>query len=120
MAVLTQKEFMEKLNTIIGDRTDDEALAFIEDCKDTISSDKDEWKTKYDEEVQKNADLEKSWREKYKARFFESDGLPGKDKDENNMKTNPASGKDDNPDEDEQKLEQAKHIKCDDLFKTAD
>lgn len=119
MAVLSKKEFMEKLNTIMGDRTDDEALSFIEDCKDTISSDKDEWKTKYEEEVQKNSDLEKSWREKYKARFFESDE-PDKDKRETNKKTNPATPKKDEDDEEAEKLEQAEKIRCTDLFKPAE
>lgn len=119
MAVLTQKEFMEKLNTFIGDRTDDEALAFIEDCKDTISSDKDEWKQKYDEQVQKTNDLEKTWREKYKARFFESDDTPDNNNHTNNKKTNPATPKPDELDEEEQKLEKAEKIRFDDLFTPA-
>ena len=120
MAILSKKDFMEKLKTFVGDRDDDEALAFIEDCKDTISSDGDEWKTKYEDEVQKNKDLEKSWREKYKARFFETDDdTPDKQRSENNKKTNPARIKDDEVDEEEQKLEQANTIKCSDLFTPA-
>ena len=120
MAKLTQKEFMEKVNTIIGDRTDDEALSFIEDCKDTISSDGDDWKAKYDEQVTKNEELEKSWREKYKARFFAADDSSQEDNHENNKKTNPAKPKDTVDDDEQAKLEQAEKIRCDDLFTPAD
>ena len=118
MAKLTQKEFMEKLGKIIGDRTDDEALGFIEDCKDTISSDGDDWKAKYDEQVTKNEELEKSWREKYKARFFAADDSSQEDNHENNKKTNPANvDNDDIGDEEKAKLEQAEKVRIDDLFK---
>ena len=120
MAILTQKEFMEKLNKIIGDRTDDEALGFIEDCKDTIGSDGDEWKQKYDEQVAANAELEKSWREKYKARFFATDDTSLIDKNPNNDKTNPAKPKDNVDDEEQAKLEQANNVRFDDLFKPAE
>ena len=33
MSKLTQKEFMDKAKAILGDRTDDEAISFLEDCK---------------------------------------------------------------------------------------
>lgn len=119
MAKLTQKEFMEKLDKIIGDRTDNEALNFIEDCKDTISSEGDDWKAKYDEEVQKNAELEKTWREKYKARFFAADESSINNPNENNNKTNPAKPKDTVDDDEQAKLEQAEKIRFDDLFTPA-
>lgn len=122
MAILTQKEFMTKLKNIIGDRTDDEAISFIEDCKDTITEDKDDWKSKYDDLVEEKDELDKTWRQKYTDRFFSSDSHNDDDKDkhENNKKTNPASGKTDELDENEQKIEQAEKIRFDDLFKPAD
>lgn len=122
MARLTQEEFMSKLKTIIGDRTDDEAISFIEDCKDTISEDKDDWKSKYDDLLKEKNELDKTWRQKYTDRFFSSVSHNDDDKDthENNKKTNPASGKTDELDENEQKIEQAEKIRFDDLFKPVD
>ena len=65
--ILTKDELMKKLSAIIGDRNDDDAITFIEDVSDTVDSfnkTKDtDWKTKYEE-------LDKSWRERYKERFF--------------------------------------------------
>ena len=65
--ILTKDELMKKLSTIIGDRNDDEAINFIEDVSDTVDSfsktDDTDWKTKYEE-------LDKTWRERYKERFF--------------------------------------------------
>lgn len=119
MAKLSQKEFMEKLKTFIGDRTDDDAIGFIEDCKDTITDDKDDWKQKYDDVVKEKENLDKEWRKKYTDRFFSSDSHNDDDNHENNKKTNPANVKDE-PSEEEQKMEQAEKIRFDDLFKPAD
>ena len=121
MAVLSKDEFMTKLKTIIGDRTDDEAISFIEDCKDTIEGEKDDWKGKYDALVKEKDDLDKMWRQKYTDRFFSPDSHndDNKDKHENNKKTNPANVNDE-LDEEEQKLEQAEKIRFSDLFKPAD
>ena len=121
MAVLTKDEFMTKLKTIIGDRTDDEAIGFIEDCKDTIEGDKDDWKGKYDAVVKEKDELDKMWRQKYTDRFFSPDSHNDDNKanHENNKKTNPANVNDE-LDEEEQKLEQAEKIRFDDLFKPAD
>ena len=123
MARLSQKEFMEKLKTFIGDRTDDDAISFIEDCKDTITDDKDDWKQKYDDVVKEKEELDKTWRQKYTERFFSSDSHndDNNGKNENNHKTNPATiGGKNEPDEEQQKLEQAEKIRFNDLFKPAD
>lgn len=77
MAVLNKEDFMKRLQERIGDDTSDDAMTFIEDMTDTYNdfetrasgSSEDEWKQKYD-------DLDKSWREKYKARFFEGGTTP--------------------------------------------
>lgn len=70
MAVLTKEDFMNTLKTKIGEDTSDEAMKFLEDMTDTFNdleskstSNGEDWKQKYD-------DLDKSWREKYTARFF--------------------------------------------------
>ena len=58
---LSNDEFMKQLKSFIGDRTDDEAIKFIEDCKDTITADKDDWKKKYDDVVKEKEDLDAEW-----------------------------------------------------------
>ena len=122
MARLTQTEFMNKLKSIIGDRTDDEAISFIEDCKDTITDDKDDWQKKYNDAIKEKDELDKEWRKKYTDRFFASDSHTDDNKDnhDNNKKTNPASGKTDELDEEDKKMEQAEKIRFDDLFTPAD
>lgn len=72
MAILTSKDLLTRIKDRIGEDTSDEALTFIEDITDTINDyesrtqDNTSWKTKYEEN-------DKSWREKYKARFFSTD-----------------------------------------------
>lgn len=77
MAILNKEEFMKRLKERIGEDNSDEALSFIEDMEDTFNdletkssgNNDEEWKKKYDE-------LDNSWREKYKARFFNSETTP--------------------------------------------
>lgn len=72
MAVKTKAEILESIRTRVGDSTDDGTLEFLEDVTDTLSdletraSDSTDWKGKYEE-------LDKSWREKYRERFFSSE-----------------------------------------------
>lgn len=69
MAVRTRDEILESLKARIGDSTDDDTLAFIEDVTDTLSdyetrvSDSTNWKEKYE-----TNDAE--WRQRYRDRFF--------------------------------------------------
>lgn len=72
MAVLSRDDFMARINERVGDDNSDEALSFIEDMTDTFddlssssNTDEDEWEKKYNE-------LDKEWRERYKARFMSS------------------------------------------------
>ena len=111
MARLAPKEFLEKAKQILGDRTDDEALSFLEDCNDTITEDKDgeDWKSKYDTLLEEKNNLDKEWRQKYRDRFFSSDdSQAGKD-------TNPSNHADDKTDEVDLE-EEAKKVRFDDLF----
>lgn len=81
MAVKTKAEILESIRKRVGDSTDDETLEFLEDVTDTLSdletraSDSTDWKGKYDE-------LDKSWREKYRERFFSSDPKEEKTEDD--------------------------------------
>ncbi len=74
MSVLNRDDFINSINTIVGTDTSDNALKFIEDMTDTYNSleeqangDGENWKQKYQE-------LDNSWKEKYKRRFFSGNG----------------------------------------------
>lgn len=121
MSKLSHDDFMKSLKTILGDRTDDEAIKFIEDAEDTITESKDDWKTKYDELLAEKEELDKTWRKKYSDRFFNSDTSHNNENNhEQNNNTNPARQKDDELSEEEKQAEQAEKIRFDDLFKPAD
>lgn len=112
MAKLTSEEFMKSVKSIVGERDDDEALKFIEDCKDTITGEKDDWKAKYDEVVKEKEELDKSWRAKYKERFYSSEPISDNNNTTNNNEhSNPL----DTRTEEEKKAES---ITFNDLFKS--
>lgn len=75
--VLSKEDFMKRLQERVGEGTTEDDISFIEDFTDTFndleartnSNTENEWKTKYDE-------LDKTWREKYKARFFDQGTSP--------------------------------------------
>lgn len=82
MSILSKEELQTKLKDFIGDRTDDDAIQFIEDVNDTYDdivskSDGEDWKTKYEEN-------DANWRKKYRDRFFSSDGKPQENERETN------------------------------------
>lgn len=56
---------MDIVKSLIGERTDDETIGYVEDFNDSIDEESINWKNKYDE-------LDKTWRDRYTARFFES------------------------------------------------
>lgn len=74
MSVLSRDELLEKTRTLLGERTDDEAIAFIEDVTDTYDAvsagnsgySEDEVKVRVNE-------VEEKWRKKYRDRFFGND-----------------------------------------------
>lgn len=63
----TVEELKTALQKLIGERTDDEAIGFIEDFNDSIeelsNEDNEDWKTKYEQN-------DAEWRKKYRDRFF--------------------------------------------------
>ena len=74
MAILDKDTYFNKLHERIGNDTSEEALTFLEDMTDTYNDmanrangDGVDWKSKYNE-------LDKTWREKYRHRFLNSDG----------------------------------------------
>ncbi len=116
MAKLSSDEFMKSIQSIIGDRTDDEALKFLEDAKDTITSEHDDYKAKYEAEVEAKKKLDEDWRAKYKARFYSSDDDTNINKDNN--KDNTKNDPNFDTRSDAEKL--AESITIDDLFKPAE
>ena len=76
MAVKTREEILEELRVRVGEQTDDETIAFLEDVTDTLSDletkargDGTDWKTKYEEN-------DTEWRKKYTERFYSSEPVP--------------------------------------------
>lgn len=70
MSVLSREEILSRVQTIIGENTDDDSLAFVEDITDTLTDMEnrangggEDWKTKYEQN-------DAEWRRKYKERFF--------------------------------------------------
>lgn len=81
MAVLTYDQIMDYIKKLTDGRDDDETLTMIQDFADTANvldgtvTDTEEIKAEYEAKL---AELDKSWREKYKNAFFEgtSDTTP--------------------------------------------
>ena len=77
MAFLERDDYFDRIKEIIGDRTDEAALSFMEDVTETYDTlteraeggEVEEWKRKYEAN-------DKMWSERYKERFF--NGKPPK------------------------------------------
>ena len=74
MSVLDRNTFFERINNVVGTDSSDESIAFVEDMTDTYNhleqvanGDGVNWEQKYKE-------LDNSRREKYRKRFFSSNG----------------------------------------------
>lgn len=70
MAIRTREEILESIRSRVGEQTDDETIAFLEDVTDTLTDfesrangDGENWEQRY-----KDNDAE--WRKKYTERFF--------------------------------------------------
>lgn len=85
MAIVNKEEYLTALRNQIGDNTDDVALKLLEDFSDTYddmfsrlnNTDNTDWKSKYEEN-------DKEWREKYRARFFDTQNNNQNDNDNDN------------------------------------
>lgn len=70
MSILNRDEYFSRINEIVGTNTDEASIKFVEDMSDTFNdlenkanSDGSDWERKYHE-------LDESWKQKYKQRFF--------------------------------------------------
>ena len=95
MPILNRDEFMSRLQSYIGEDTSDETVSFIEDVTDTFNDlesrtvdNSGEWEEKYNQLSAEKDELDKSWRERYKARFFDGikDGEEAKEDHEEDVK----------------------------------
>lgn len=121
MAKLTIDELKNKAKTILGDRTDDDALSFLEDLNDTISTDEvtndSEWKKKYEALEKDKDELDKAWRQRYRDRFFSADShIEGEPQPKD---TNPANNAHATTEEIDLEAE-ANKVRFDDLFQKQD
>lgn len=104
MAVKTREDLMQSVNTILGDRSDDVALEFIQDMTDTLN----DFASHNGVYTQEQYDaLDNNWRTRYRERFFSG---PREDDDEFKSPNNKKS--------DEEKREET--ITINDLFTRKD
>ena len=90
---------LEELRNVIGDRTDDDALALIERVSELESQSVDDLKNKILELEGQMKQLDEDWRKRYRDRFYE-----GEEKDEEQIEE---SGSE----------EESESVSIDDLFK---
>lgn len=68
MAVRTRDEIMAQLQTLVGEDTSDETLAFIQDVSDTIGTENNAQRiTELETQL---AQQDEEWRKKYRDAFF--------------------------------------------------
>lgn len=89
---------LEELRNVIGDRTDDDALALIERVSELESQSIDDLKNKITELEDQMKQLDEDWRKRYRDRFYE-----GEEKDEEQI-------------EEAGSEEEAESVSIDDLF----
>ena len=89
MSVRSYEEIMEMIRTRIGEDSSDEAIALIEDISDTLQSGNADMVKQL---IAEKEELDKTWRERYKARFFGgSDTDPVENLQESDIETEPES-----------------------------
>ena len=64
---------LEELRNVIGDRTDDDALALIERVSELESQGIDDLKNKITELEGRMKQLDEDWRKRYRDRFYEGE-----------------------------------------------
>lgn len=104
---------MDALSKMLGDNSSDEALGLMEDVSDTLDTSNTDLSAKLKEAEDKYNELDKTWREKYKARFLQS-ADDAKEQDEQFKKQQQQQEQ-----KDEQE-ERAENVTFDDLFSPPD
>lgn len=70
MAVRTKEEILESIRTRVGEQTDDETIAFLEDVTDTLTDFETKANGGGEDWEQRYKDNDAEWRKKYTERFF--------------------------------------------------
>lgn len=65
--ITTREDIVTRFRAIVGENDSEDVTKLIEDISDTVNN--DGYKDKYEEMKQKYEDNDKTWREKYRARF---------------------------------------------------
>lgn len=107
----TKNELLEDVKKVLGDRTDDDALALLENVTDSISDKDEEWEQKYNDMVKEKKELDENWRKKYAERFHAGTDYSNNDDGNDGIGNNGNNG--DNEDEGNVNTS----ITIDDLFK---
>lgn len=107
----TKNELLEDVKKVLGDRTDDDALALLENVTDSFSDKDEEWEQKYNDMVKEKKELDDTWRKKYAERFH-----AGTDYSDNDG-GNDGSGNNGNNGDNEDEGNVNTSITIDDLFK---
>ena len=74
MAILSKEEFLGKVNSVLGSRSDEEAINFLEDMADTYNELEAKAKGSGEDWQQKYEENDKAWQEKYRRRFMSGGG----------------------------------------------
>ena len=78
MAVRTPEEILSSLQSILGERNDDEAINFATDIRDTLSASPGA----SEQQIQEAVDAKDAeWRKRYMETFFNGGGTPPPDTD---------------------------------------
>lgn len=75
MAVKTREELLESIRTRLGEQTDDETIAFLEDVTDTLTDFETRANGGGEDWEQRYKDNDAEWRKKYTERFFSSEPI---------------------------------------------
>lgn len=109
MAIIESREALtNRLQTLIGDRTDDEALNFINDALETYDSRSTGGITQEEHNRLMN-EADQSWRQRYRDAFFNGP--------DNSFKQDPKENSRDDPAEEMPGGSENNPAKFDDLFK---
>lgn len=80
MAVKTREDILTAIKAKLGEQTDDDTIALLEDVTDTFTDleekakgDGTDWKKKYEE-------TDEAWRKKYTERFYSPEPKPNEPK----------------------------------------
>lgn len=95
MPVLDRETYFNRVHDRIGNDTSEEALSFLEDMTDTFNDLEKKSRGTGEDWEQKYHELDKTWRERYRHRFMNSDGgYPPLEKEEDETKVKEVEIKD--------------------------